>query len=227
MKQPAWVREVVARQRQQMRNLDNGPVMSMPMQQRAPGWLLLKTEISCIPDAAYPWNPEVVKAIQGITKDIVPIWIKRVYRSPYDEAQQEEVVIGRHGLGQRTYYSPVIPFSCPMPSGYSFTKPNSIYWEPWGEADKRARDLPGAYVPFDWRFYKHVKNNFKDFDLKAYKEQIMQQLYEHEQGQQKNKDEMARMRAELDKYVSRKLETCSETEMKEFFLGKFYKKSQS
>lgn len=126
----------------------------------APGWRQVKVEYSCIPDAVYPWNPLVLKAIWEFAPDAVPLWVRWVFRSPQDEENPHDVVFGRHALGRRIEHLQMerLDFHCTMPSmpcqGLTFEKPNRIWFIHEGESPKeRNVDLPGDYLPFDATIY--------------------------------------------------------------------------
>lgn len=222
-----WVQEVLRKQQESLSNIEKGTQVSVPMLSRAPGWIFIKEEISCIPDSVYPWDKSVVREIlRWSGGNIVPIWVKRVYRTPFNEAGVDHVVFGRHGLGQLgTLHSPLQNFPCSMPVGARFKRPTHIYWVPWGEADPRARDLPGAYIPFDSRFLKYVKDNYREPDIEAIKIQIEARYDLHEANLQKAKLQHDQMAADIRKYAAKKLQTVSDSELKEYFLGRYHKRS--
>lgn len=220
-----WVKQALKYQDAYMNGLSNQQV-SVPLPNRTPGWRLLASEISCVPDVEYPWDPQIVKQIADWSGgNLSPIWIKRVYGAPHLDAQAESgvVIIGRHGLGQADVKgSPRQLFHVPMPSGHvPFKKPTHVYWEPWGEADPRARDLPGAYVPFDSRFIKQVKASYRELDVYAYQAQIRARADQHETNLRRTQLEHEYRADKIRKYAKKKLENISEYEMRDHFLGRW------
>lgn len=225
MNKPAWMQQVLKQQQAQLRGLDNvAPAVNMHLKNRTPGWRFIKEEVSCIPDSLYPWDPKVVKAIREISPDLVPIWIRRVFHTPYTDSRQETVVFGRHGIGQIVRKSYHVPISVSMPSGSNLPKPNAVYWYPVGDNDPRARDLPGAYIPFDWRFYKHVKANFRDWSKEEIRALTIGRFENEEAAMAKQQAENDRIQAEHQRYVNKKLEQVSEVEFKEYFMNKLHNK---
>ncbi len=225
MKQPAWVREVFNKQQKKIQDLEtNAPVYDIPIHTRTPGWIFIKEELSCIPDPLYPWNPKIVKAIREIDSNLVPLWSKRIFRTPYSDSRNEHIVFGRHGLGMRTKSSFVIPFDCPIPSGYQFPKPNNIYRIFEGEDSKVARDLPGEYIPFDWRIYKYVKNNYRELTREQLLAMTKGKFEAGHKQTQKNSLEFGKMNQTIQDYTAKKLWDVSEVEMKNHFLGLANKK---
>lgn len=199
--------------------------VSVPLRSRAPGYRFLGIEVSCIPDSVYPWNPTVVKMIQGVAPDIVPIWTKWVFDEPVEFENPQRVVYGRHGLARviNNLHSERHIYYCPMPSynygGVKLQKPAKIELIPQGSPDQKYKDLPGAYVPFDDWFYRIVKDNYgektpeqlKEFYVRAPKEA-------HARAAAIQDAEAERKNADIQKYVNKRLESVSEVEMKEYFL---------
>lgn len=148
------------------------PTYSMPLRDsvtRAPGWLFAGEQYTCVPDAQYPWDPAVVKAIREFCPDAQPILIKSLWQRSWSESSPlDTMMLVRHGIArsvrdpiQRPHY-----FQCEMPSvktGVSLTRPNyiEVNWydrenRPWGH------DLPGSYLPFDWELYHCLRMGYED-----------------------------------------------------------------
>lgn len=224
-----WVEQALEKQEAKYARLNaeaEAAALSIPLHTRAPGWLYVGREITCIPDPAYPWNPEVVKAIQKIAPDIVPIFVRYHYQEPFDNGTYRIHTFGRHGLAcinpdRRTGYADINPA---MPSveynGVKFSKPNQLEIIFKGGEDPRAKDLPGRYVPFDWDVYRFVKENYRKKNLQQLKAQFITDAFaRYEARKAKAAEEKAYWLKDFQKYAKRKLEQASELEAKEYFLG--------
>jgi hypothetical protein len=140
----------------------------------APGYLYLGHLYTCVPDPRYPWDMDVLRALRSLQPDCMPILIKSVWRySNYNDHGRlgEPMVLVRHGLA-RSIRDPIMEmhhFQCEMPAtaidglaipGRSLAEsvPNYLEHEhysrdvrPWGY------DMPGAYLPFDWAFFRQME----------------------------------------------------------------------
>jgi hypothetical protein len=93
------------------------------------GWLEIGQFYTCVPDSAYPWDPQVMKEIWKLAPDAIPLWVQWVFQVPPEDAQSGFVVFGRHALGRKLWHprSPVEEFRVSMPTmpcqGLTFEKP--------------------------------------------------------------------------------------------------------
>jgi hypothetical protein len=155
------------------------PAVSVPVadsEWTAPGYVHVGHFYSCVPDACYPWDPTVLRAIrEHIDPYAMPIVIRSVWRySNYHELGRIDgaMTLVRHGLAR------AVPdlgrterqnFFCEMPSTpvtglkipglpWSACRPNQI-WDNWYDKTDRpwGMDLPGAYLPFDWDYFYALK----------------------------------------------------------------------
>jgi hypothetical protein len=224
-----WVEQALEHQDRLYRALNqkaNSEGYSTSLRSTAPGWLYQGIEITCIPDQTYPWDPKVVKAIQKIAPDIVPIWVRYIYKEPTDWGTNRLHVIGRHGLAcvNKTPGVDPNPFQCRMPQipcqGVYFERPNQIEYIFKGKEDINALDLPGEYIPFDWAVYDFVKASYRKNSFAEMKDHyITKPLEARRKREQKQKEEAAYRARDFQKYAARKLEQASEVEAKEYFLG--------
>lgn len=146
----------------------------------APGWLFLGEFYSCVPDAEYPWDPAVVRALREFCPDAIPIIIRSVWQwSNYGELGHlaEPIILKRHGLA-RSIRDPILPihnFHCEMPCtpypgllipgrDLADCRPNYIEVN-WYDKEIRPHgfDLPGAYLPFDWEFFHSLRRCDEEF----------------------------------------------------------------
>jgi hypothetical protein len=134
---------------------------------RAPGWIFKGVSISCVPDAVYPWDPDVVRALREVDDAIVPVFVKYVFDPPYDQAERQTVVLGRHGLALYRHHLRYVaePFPLEMPSfvglgfrGLRFERPNRYLVTLMEEINQPGTELPGAYVPLNWSAVSWVQD---------------------------------------------------------------------
>lgn len=195
---------------------------------KAPGWRDLGQEISCIPDAIYPWDRDVLRAIREFDPGVVPIWVRWMFQ----HEDGEIIKIGRHGIARRLPKSPTgMSHEELKISGYeSFgaqPKPHLIEFIWQGEKDKRGSDLPGAYKPFDWSLYYWMRSNYQTKSAKQLVQEVVHNPHERSLKEKAKRDEEHDyIKADLEKYVTNKLAQVSEVEMKEHLLGDKTKSSK-
>src|SRR5687767_15481772 len=69
----------------------------------APGYLLWDRSYTCVPDAQYPWDRDVIRALRVKEPDVMPALCRTVlrYSNYYDQGRLgEPVVIVRHVLAR-------------------------------------------------------------------------------------------------------------------------------
>ncbi len=230
-----WVEQALEVQEQGYKKLNaeaDANSLSTPLRDKAPGWIFKGIEISCVPSETYPWDPKVVRAIQKVAPDIVPIWVKYIYEEPNDWGNPQTHVIGRHGLGavNKSPHSERNPFPCRMPDmpcqGVYFERPNQVEWIFKGIEDPRAKDLPGAYVPFDWDIYRFVRESYRRLTFSEIKEKFLDRDKErHEATLASRQEYIAYMQKDLRAYAKKRMGEVSEVEMKEYFLATNRKKA--
>jgi len=160
------------------------PTLRVPIRdspENARGYREVGVEYSCVPDAAYPWSTEKVKAIREFMPDAVPIWVRWIFLRPNS---REKVVFGRHALG-RSIREPgrdLLPFKCLMPSfpcqGLTFEKPNRIWFIHEGDRDKDYPDIPGTFLPFNDTIVHRARESCQYMQLsdKEFREQMKKDL---------------------------------------------------
>lgn len=222
---PAWYLKAREKHQARLRAMEAAayaPTITIP--DRAPGWHEVGMEYSCIPDPQYPWDPQVFKAIQALRPDLTPLWVRWIFLTPPEDGHQETVVFGRHGLGRvdgGVQYSAPLEVTMPnMPcQGMKFERPNRVWKIFEGADDPRAPDLPGAFVPFSWEFYKNVLDS-PSLSPKELKYLAVTKPQEDALREQESKlKEREYIQRDLDEFADRLLGRMSEVEMKERLLG--------
>lgn len=239
MKLPSWYGKYLAKHAEKQKALrkysESLSTAARPLRtdaHSAPGWRDLGMEISCIPDAVYPWDREVLRAVREFDPGVVPIWVRWIFLSPQDTGEPEVVVFGRHGIARRLPRDPKSPEPVPLQimgfeSGRPQPHPHLIEFIWMGARDKRASDLPGAYKPFDWEMYHWMRNNYQ---TKSVKELVREAVFNPEDRRKaefkKKQAEDDYRRADLERFVNNKLSQVSEVELRDHFLGDKEKKSK-
>lgn len=148
------------------------------------GWLEVGQYYTCVPDAVYPWDPGIMKAIWQFAPDATPLWIQWVFLTPPEEGQNEIKVFGRHALGRRIRHprTPLPEFRCVMPTmpcqGLTFEKPNSIWFAHTGNDSPISRDLPGNYLGFNDTILDRARRSAVGFNMtdKEYTEHLIDEI---------------------------------------------------
>lgn len=195
----------------------------------APGWREVDVAYSCIPDAAYPWDPVVMKAIQEFAPDAVPMWVHWVFLSPHETGNPQVVVFGRHALGRRiqNMTSELEPFRCAMPTmpcqGLTFERPNRIWFIHEGSTNPRYPDLPGTFLPFDGSILDRAKKSAIGFRMteKEFVEAMREEFIEKERRardlrRQQLADDMEARHRDFEAYAKKQMERISDVEAKEY-----------
>lgn len=123
------------------------------------------TILSAIPSEIYPPDPAVVRALREVDPRVVPITIRKVYRT-----QGNSLVTRTYNgiaISDTTPQAPITDgcLACLMPSYPSrprLLRPTRVLYHLW---DPGKRDPlvpgPGAWLPFDWRWY-HALQSVQD-----------------------------------------------------------------
>lgn len=207
---PSWYRDALINRKRQLGKLQQqAPSLTVTIPNRAPGWHEVGMEISCIPDAVYPWDAQVFKAIQRIAPDLVPVWVRWVFISP----DGETVVFGRHALARvnKAKKREGVNWNVEMPTmpvnGCRFETPNDELTIIQAETSSIAPDLPGDYLPFGWNVYAMVRDNYKHHDIKDLKKRFIEDKKEALSREKKRlADEQEYKQRDLDKFINKKLE---------------------
>lgn len=195
----------------------------------APGWREIDVVYSCIPDAAYPWDPVVMRMIQEFAPDAVPMWIHWVFLSPHATGNPQITVFGRHALGRRirNLTSELEPFRCLMPTmpcqGLSFEQPNRIWFIHEGSRDQRAADLPGTFLPFDSSILDRARRNAIGFRMteKEFAAHMREEFIENERRarelrRKQLREDMEYRQQDFERYARGQLDKVSEVEARDY-----------
>lgn len=197
---------------------------------KAPGFREIGWMCQVIPDAMYPWDPDVVRRIREFVPDVVPLWVQWVFLSPSDTGAPEPVVFGRHALGRSLKHQRgwLPPFKVAMPSGWpglKFERPN-LFWflHEGANLNPKYRDLPGSYLPFDdsivdraWRSWAGNQN----MSDKEYKDLVMRDLLAPAERKKKKAEALAEQKQyawdnDIGPYVQKQLDQVSDVEREEY-----------
>jgi hypothetical protein len=131
------------------------------------------TVISCIPDAMYPWDPVVVKAIHEFDRNVIPVWVTKVYRAP-DTGGFRKIglhaiashvpAINRHGPPQEIVYKALMPTL-----GGPRERPTQLDLY---NANRGVGLFGWEYIPFDWRIYRLLRSMYDEWSWKQRREYI-------------------------------------------------------
>lgn len=224
-----WMAEGRRRAQTRLQSLaDSAPSLSVPIHDSADyarGWKFLGEFYSCIPDAAYPWNPPIVHAIREFCPDVMPLSIRTVWQSSRLDGEPHTMVLVRHGIARyiRDPIAPIHIFDCAMPStpipgGVRLRKPNYIELN-WYDHDVRpwGYDLPGAYLPFDWELYSSLRTAYVDnlAPKELTDKLVAPAAARKKEAAQQAADHSAYVDRDIQAYASKKMETLSETEQEE------------
>lgn len=193
----------------------------------APGWRELGVEYSCIPDAQYPWDPDVMREIRKIVPDAIPMWVRWAFLSPREKGDLYVKVFGRHAIGRciRNLGASQSPFRCEMPTmpcqGLWFRRPNRIWFIHQGPMSYgRDASLPGEYQPFDGFLLKKIEDTAVDFNqtekefIEAEKDRLIgRQVRASESFWAAKTVEMAERDADFNAYRDKQMEKISDSEM--------------
>lgn len=195
----------------------------------APGYREMDVVYSCVPDPAYPWDPQVMRAIREFAPDAVPMWIQWVFMSPGETGNPEVVVFGRHALGRtiQNLTSELEPFRCAMPTmpcqGLTFERPNRIWFVHEGAPHPQYPDLPGSYLPFDGSILDRAKKSAIGFRMseKEFVEYMRQEFIEKAREEKDRRraaleDDLEARRRDFEAYADKQFERISEVEAAEF-----------
>lgn len=212
--------------RQKVAEIDSG-TMAVPIRTTAPGYRDRGMQITAVDDAAYPKDPAVTDALRFVDQGkglLIPLWIRWSFLSPSDDGAERIVTFGRHAIG-RYIYDPVTwraPLDCTMPPNADFPMPNQLDRILEGRRDPRYADLPGAYLPWDWRLVYHPTIRLSIKELKQ--RYIDDVRARHLAAVKVQRDIEADLRREAQPYWDKKLEKVSDVEWAEFARAQPYRR---
>lgn len=196
----------------------------------APGYRTLRTEYTCIPDVAHPWDPSVVRIIWSFAPQFVPMWERRVLQPQGRVGDDGIIVLGRHALGRviRNQRAWLPSLRVSMPSfpcqGLTFPRPNDLAFVHEDVLEEgQSRDLPGPYLPFDGSIVKKAADlaigySMSDKEYRDFLRSTMVDLpYEEwRRRQEELQEEMEDREREFAPYARKMTERISDVEWGEF-----------
>lgn len=112
------------------------------------GYAAVATEISCIPDAVYPFDPDVLRAIHVFDPRVIPLWVRRVYRH---STTGGILVLGRHAIASHVWNPHASidrnVYRALMPTYRASERPTQVDFHHLGP--RAGQGLCGPYLPFD------------------------------------------------------------------------------
>jgi hypothetical protein len=162
-----WRQQAVENAKRRLATAAESAKVEVPVNMKTP---TLRQLFSCVPDAAHPWDPNVMKEIWKIDKSFRPLWIKYIYTLP----DKTERVVGRHGVAR--YVDPVELKSyavklhflehVEMPTmpcqGLTFNAPNYAVTQWFLNDGTKEGPHEGSYLPFTMEFYHWLRENYID-----------------------------------------------------------------
>lgn len=129
------------------------------------GYAAVATEISCIPDAAYPFDPAVLRAIHVFDPRVIPLWVRRVYRNP---STGGVLVVGRHAIASHVWnpHSSIDRnvYRALMPTYRASERPTQVDFHHHGP--RSGNGLVGPYLPFDGYVYDVLRRTYDTWSVK-------------------------------------------------------------
>lgn len=129
-------------------------------------WRSIGIDIKVIPDAAYPWDPAVLRAIHEFDQNIIPLMVTKAY-----QAQTGEIRLFHfHAIGSHLWNPSERPAEwtsrVEMPTSGNWKRPThmDLHLENRTVEARPVRGLPGGYMPFDWGVYHGLREQYQDWD---------------------------------------------------------------
>lgn len=180
-------------------------------------------------------DPAITSAIRIFDPDMIPMTVRESFLSPADEGAPRTEVFVRHALGRyiATPHYQHEPFACSTPPGYTGKIPNQIdlVWcgKVFGQYDPRGRDLPGPFLPWDWRLHDFVQaawNWHKNHTVEEMKRRFIHEPIERQEAAfKKRREEQLYQLRDIQKFVTKLLSRLGEPEIFAYFKGgKFERK---
>jgi hypothetical protein len=137
----------------------------LSMAQR-PRFVFVGVHHTRVPDAAYPWDPEIVRAIRVFDPGFVPIFRRILLRDTHSGAIRE---FCHHGIGRFSTRRPVQPWVARIPTpscGYGRDFGPITMVDRWIQgpvvvgSPRQRYSLPPPFVPYsDW-VYQWARRNY-------------------------------------------------------------------
>jgi hypothetical protein len=126
----------------------------------------IETIVSAVPSELYPPDPAVVRALRSVDPRVVPLCIRKVYRT-----QGHSLIIQTYhaiGIHESEPDAPLWPwvYRCLMPSTPTsprLMRPTRILYHLWDPGGRKALvPGPGTWLPFDWRWLNAMESVQQD-----------------------------------------------------------------
>lgn len=223
MRTPSWLLAVQAQAAKERAYLQQSAGFYREKFTKAPGYHEVAMEYGTEPDPGYERDPLVVAAIHRRWPDLVPIWIRWVFKAQ----DGNEEVFRRHGLARvlSDPHNELVPL--PLSIGSLCKKRPHIVEKVFHTPDpmQRYKDLPGPYEPFSWNVFNFVAENYRVNTPEELKKVFLTDEKERlAKAQRAAAEEMEYRDRDVQRFVSKKLEGTSEVEMKEMLLKRYFGK---
>lgn len=183
---------------------------------------------SMTPDPGCERDERVTAAIRKFDPQMVPLWGRYTFILDGSSGSKELVTFGRHVIARyiSTPKTPIEPFKVILSPSHVGPVPNKIelIWDGriFRDYDKRGHELPGPYLPWNWRVY-HFARDAWNFKQNRSVEQLKKDLITTPQemlklAAQKRRAEQMELNDHIRKEASKILANVSEVEMKEYAL---------
>lgn len=174
------------------------------------------TTVSAIPDAVYPYDPAVVRAIREFDPNVIPLFVRRAYKATTGQV----VVRGFHAFASHRWNPSGKPASWTnlvlMPTYSNAPRPTHMDLHLEDRNQRKGDGLPGAYVPFDWRQYHGLRALYDEWTDKQkvtwlqQNDRAAQARRAREKAQARVEERWARHGHELKGHLSRLDKTDAE-----------------
>lgn len=119
-----------------------------------------------MPDALYPFDPAVWRAIREFDPNTLILMTKRAYRAPTGEVR----VFRYHTLASHRWSPANRPdyrlSSVLTPTWLNMPQPTHVDLHLENRKERTGDGLPGAFVPFDWRVYHALRASYREWEFK-------------------------------------------------------------
>lgn len=180
------------------------------------------------PDPGCERDERVTAAIRRFDPDLVPLWGRYTFVIDNLSGTKEMVTFGRHVIARRvpSPKNPLEPLKVVCTADYNGPVPNLIelIWDTrvFGQHDPRGKELPGEYLPWNWRMYKFAQEawNFKQNNtVKQLKEKLVWKPQEVlAKAREARRKKQIELNAQLRKDAQKLLDKLSEVEVKQHML---------
>jgi hypothetical protein len=129
-------------------------------------WRPGPASLSAIPDVLYPHDPAVLRAWREFDPNVIPLIIRRVYRTHTGEQRVYRFhAVGSHRWNPDTRPSPTLA-KIMLPSSTYMPRPTHLDLHFEDRSLRPGNGLPGEYIPFDWRIYHGMRALWQDWTAK-------------------------------------------------------------